>query len=140
MEDDIDSLPSVYSATKDIKIGNNVITKYVVNKIASYYEGKEIFEDDGSIEHILPESNDTKNNNIGNLILLEQVLNREANCLEYIDKITVYKKSSYKWIKEFLDSNTEWSHDKIQERSKKLSKFYYTKILAKDISLNALKR
>ena len=59
---------------------------------------------------------------------------------EYIDKITVYKKSSYKWIKEFVSSNTEWSDDKIQERSKKLSEFYYTKILAKKISLNALKR
>ena len=115
---------------------DNVITKYVINKIASYYAGKEIFEDDGSIEHILPESNDIKNNNIGNLILLEQRLNQEADCLEYIDKITVYKKSSYKWIKEFVDSNTEWSYDKIQERSKKLSEFYYTKILGKDISLN----
>ena len=70
---------------------------------------KKFFEDDGSIEHILPESNDIKNNNIGNLILLEQVLNEEADCLEYIDKITVYKKSSYKWIKEFVSSNTEWS-------------------------------
>ncbi len=129
--------------TKKSNNPDNVITKYVVNKIASYYEGKEIFEDDGSIEHILPESNDIKNNNnnnIGNLILLEQVLNGEADCLEYIDKITVYKKSSYKWIKEFVSSNTEWSDDKIQERSKKLSEFYYTKILAKKISLNALKR
>ena len=127
--------------TKKNNNPDNAITKYVVNKIASYYEGKEIFEDDGSIEHILPESNDIKNNNnIGNLILLEQVLNGEADCLEYIDKITVYKKSSYKWIKEFVSSNTEWSDDKIQERSKKLSEFYYTKILAKKISLNALKR
>lgn len=118
--------------TKKSNNPDNVITKYVVNKIASYYEGKEIFEDDGSIEHILPESNDIKNNNnIGNLILLEQVLYGEADCLEYIDKITVYKKSSYKWIKEFVSSNTEWSDDKIQERSKKLSEFYYTKILAK---------
>lgn len=127
--------------TKKSNNPDNVITKYVVNKIASYYEGKEIFEDDGSIEHILPESNDiNNNNNIGNLILLEQVLNGESDCLEYIDKITVYKKSSYKWIKEFVSSNTEWSDDKIQERSKKLSEFYYTKILAKKISLNALKR
>lgn len=128
--------------TKKSNNPDNVITKYVVNKIASYYEGKDIFEDDGSIEHILPESNDinNNNNNIGNLILLEQVLNGEADCLEYIDKITVYKKSSYKWIKEFVSSNTEWSDDKIQERSKKLSEFYYTKILAKEISLNALKR
>lgn len=118
----------------------NVITKYVINKIASYYANKEIFEDDGSIEHILPESDDAKNNNIGNLILLEQGLNQEADCLEYIDKITVYKKSSYKWIKEFVDSNTEWSFDKIQERSKKLSEFYYTKILGKDISLNSSKQ
>lgn len=115
---------------------DNMTTKYIINKIASYYEKKEIFEDDGSIEHILPESDDTKNNNIGNLILLEQGLNKDADCLEYIDKITVYKKSSYKWIKEFVDNNAEWSYDKIQERSKKLSEFYYTKILEKDISLN----
>ena len=80
--------------TKKSNNSDNVITKYVVNKIASYYDGKEIFEDDGSIEHILPEANEIKKNNIGNLILLEQVLNEEADCLEYIDKITVYKKSS----------------------------------------------
>lgn len=126
--------------TKKSNNPDNMITKYVINKIASYYADKEIFEDDGSIEHILPESDDANNSNIGNLILLEQGLNNDADCLEYIDKITVYKKSSYKWIKEFVKSNTEWSNDKIQKRSKNLSRFYYTKILSKDISLNASKQ
>lgn len=118
---------------------DNMITKYVMNKIASFYEVKDVFEDDGSVEHILPESDDIKNNNIGNLILLEQRLNDEADRLEYCDKITVYKKSSYKWIKAFIDNNTEWSYDKTQERSKELSKFYYEKILGKTILMNGSK-
>lgn len=115
---------------------NNIKSKYAINKIASYYANKEIFEDDGSIEHILPESTDIENNNIGNLILLEERLNHEADRLGYADKIAIYNKSSYRWVKEFIDNNTEWSLDKIPERAKELARFYYEKILGKDILSN----
>ena len=110
---------------------SNVKTKYAINKIASFFEGKEVFEDDGSVEHILTESADERNLNIGNLILLEQVLNEEADDSDYCDKIEVYEKSQYKWIKTFIEGNSEWNNEKAEQRAKDLAKFYYTNILKK---------
>ncbi len=112
---------------------SNVKTKYAINKIAACYEESEIFDDEGSIEHILSESDESNNINIGNLILLEQRLNREADNLEYADKIEVYKKSSYKWVQSFLNGNNDWNNSKALARSKELAKFYYTKILGKQL-------
>lgn len=109
----------------------NVKTKYAINKIAAYYEGSEVFDDEGSIEHILSESEDINNHNIGNLILLEQRLNQEADNLDYAGKLDVYKKSSYKWIQHFIANNIEWDNDRALARSKELAEFYYTKILGK---------
>ena len=113
---------------------SNVKTKYAINKIASYYEEKEVFEDDGSIEHILSESADDRNINIGNLILLEQTLNKDADDLEYDQKVNVYRKSNYKWIHAFISDNNEWNNEKVEQRAKELAKFYYTNILKKTIS------
>ena len=108
-------------------------TKYAINKIAAYYEDSEVFDDEGSIEHILSESEDERNLNIGNLILLEQRLNQEADNLDYANKVEVYAKSSYKWIQEFIAENTEWDNDKVLARARTLAMFYYTKILGKTI-------
>jgi len=112
---------------------SNVKTKYAINKIASYFEGKEAFEDDGSVEHILPESANERNLNIGNLILLEQSLNEEADDSDYCDKVDIYKRSKYKWIQTFIANNTEWDNEKAITRSKVLATFYYTKILGKKL-------
>ena len=58
----------IYSK-KDLPI--NIKTKYVVYKLNCFFSQKEIFEDDGSIEHIVPETTGENALNIGNLILLE---------------------------------------------------------------------
>lgn len=115
---------------------NNLKAKYAINKIASCYAGKEIFEDNGTIEHILPESADIKNNNVGNLILLEENLNREADCLSYSEKLYIYEDSSYKWVHSFIDKNVQWDNTQIPKRAKEMAKFYYVKILKKSISSN----
>lgn len=112
---------------------SNVKTKYALNKIASYYENRELFLEEGSIEHILPETADIKNNTIGNLIVLEQDLNHKADALEYKDKKDIYKSSHYKWIQEFISVHSDWDDTQLDNRSKELSKFYYTKILGKSI-------
>lgn len=113
---------------------SNLKTKYAINKIACYYDENEVFDDEGSIEHILSESAGDDNLSIGNLILLEGRLNKEADNLDYTSKIEVYKKSSYKWVQEFISNNTEWDQDKVIARSKEMAKMYYTKILGKSIS------
>jgi len=111
----------------------NVKTKYAINKIACYYEESEVFDDAGTIEHILPESENDDNLSIGNLILLERRLNEDADTLDYAAKVAIYKKSSYKWVQDFISRNTEWDNEKVVARSKEMAKFYYTKILGKSL-------
>ncbi|QKF67682.1 DUF262 and DUF1524 domain-containing protein [Arcobacter venerupis] len=115
---------------------SNVKTKYAIQKLNSFYEQEEIFSDLGSIEHIVSESSGNNSCNIGNLIILEQRLNNEADNLNYSDKKKIYLKSSYNWIKEFTNNNDDWEIDKIESRAKELSKVYYTNILGKQIHTN----
>lgn len=121
----------IYSK-KDLPI--NVKTKYVVYKLNCYFCDKEIFEDDGSIEHIVSETAGETALNIGNLILLEQELNREAGEKDYLDKLYYYKKSNYDWIQKFIKENDVWSEEKIRDRAEKLADIYYKDILRRTVS------
>lgn len=109
---------------------SNTKTKYTINKINTLFSGHELFEENGSIEHILPES---QSDNIGNLILLEQSLNNEAGEKPYLAKKEFYRKSDYKWVSEFVESNENFSLDNIQKRAMELAKLYYTKVLGRNI-------
>ena len=111
----------------------NVKTKYAVYKLNCYFGGKEIFEDDGSIEHIVSETVGGMALNIGNLILLEQGLNREAGEKDYLDKMCYYKKSKYDWIQKFVKENDTWSEEKIRDRAEKLADIYYKNILERTV-------
>lgn len=112
---------------------SNVKTKYAVNKLNGYFSNKEIFFDDGSVEHIVSETEGENALNIGNLVLLEQVLNGEAGHKCYIDKIHIYQKSCYIWVKKFIENYTQWNESMIKERAKKLARIYYEDILKRDI-------
>lgn len=112
---------------------NNVKSKYVINKINAFFEGQEVFSENGSIEHILPEKDGLESLRIGNLILLEENLNNIAGDSTYIDKKGTYQKSSYKWIKEFTKDNNTWNKDQLEKRAKELAKIYYSKILKREI-------
>ena len=121
----------IYSK-KDLPI--NVKTKYAVYKLNCYFSSKEIFEDDGSIEHIVSETAGENALNIGNLILLEQELNREAGERDYLGKVYYYKKSNYDWIQKFVKENDAWSEEKIRDRAEKLADIYYKDILKRKVS------
>ncbi len=110
---------------------NNVKTKYVIQKINSFYEKLDTFSEAGTIEHILSETKGAESLNIGNLILLEGPLNGEAGDGIYKEKKKIYLKSSYKWIRDFVEEFENWETANITSRAKKLSKFYYTEILNK---------
>lgn len=111
----------------------NVKSKYAVYKLNCYFSGKEIFEDDGSIEHILSETNGERTLNIGNLILLEGKLNGEAGQRGYLEKIPYYQKSQYVWIKKFIAVNEEWNESMIDERAVALATIYYKEILKREL-------
>lgn len=114
--------------------GSNVKTKYAINKLNCFYSNTEVFSDDGSIEHIIPETKGEYALNIGNLILLEGVFNEEAGNQDYSDKINIYKKSNYKWIKKFASKYPQWDSSSIEKRAVELSKIYYRNIFKKNIS------
>ena len=58
---------------------DNVKVKYIINKLECFFSSDkhEIFDDNGSIEHIIPEKYGKEALGIGNLILLEYPLNKK---------------------------------------------------------------
>lgn len=116
------------SFTKKDKV-SNVKTKYAINKLNSLYSNNEVFANDGTIEHIIPEKEQGNTLNIGNLILLEDNLNDEAGYENYANKCAVYAKSNYIWVKNFVAQHEQWDSSMIEQRAKEMAKVYYTEIL-----------
>lgn len=116
------------SFTKKDKV-SNVKTKYAINKLNSLYSNNEVFANDGTIEHIIPEKEQGNTLNIGNLILLEDNLNVEAGHENYANKCAVYAKSNYIWVKSFVAQHEQWDSSMIEQRAKEMAKVYYTEIL-----------
>ena len=114
----------------------NLKTKYAIQKLGCYFDKSEIFKEDGSIEHIIPEIAGEYALNIGNLILLETRINNEAGNACYTDKISFYKHSHYLWVNKFVEKNNEWNSKMVEERAKGLALLYYHEILKKDLPLN----
>lgn len=112
---------------------SNVKTKYAINKLNCCLSNKEIFENDGSVEHLISEVEGEHALNIGNLILLEQHINNEAGQKSYIEKIPYYMKSDYMWIKKFAENHPIWEDSMIDGRAIEMSKIYYTKVFQKII-------
>lgn len=116
------------SFTKKDKV-SNVKTKYAINKLNSLYSNNEVFANDGTIEHIIPEKEQGNTLNIGNLILLEDNLNVEVGHENYANKCAVYAKSNYIWVKNFVAQHEQWDSSMIEQRAKEMAKVYYTEIL-----------
>jgi len=113
---------------------DNLKAKYVINKLNCHYSesGQEVFSDDGSIEHIYPESFGGDALNIGNLILLEITLNEKAGIKDYITKKNkYYNRSAYKWVEIFISKYADWKEDDIKKRAEEMAKVFYHDILRK---------
>lgn len=96
---------------------SNVKTKYVLQKSNYLMEDVDFFSDDGSIEHIVSETEGESTFNIGNLILLEEKLNVNAVDLNYNEEKNIYKKSSYPWVNKFIQDHESWEIENIQTRA-----------------------
>lgn len=112
---------------------SNVKAKYAINKLNCYYSDTDVFADDGSIEHIVPETEGGFALNIGNLILLEKRLNDDAGNQVYSDKRKIYEKSTYRFVKDFIEKHDRWDESMIAERAKELARIYYREVLKKEI-------
>lgn len=109
---------------------SNMKAKYVIYKLFCYYDEKDVPDDSGTIEHIIPD-NDDMSQNIGNLILLEQGINNDSGDKTFFDKVQNYKRSSYKWVKDFINIHSSWDSSDIPARAKELAKTYYTKVMGR---------
>lgn len=110
----------------------NMKTKYAIQKLNCFYSETEVFDDNGSIEHILPESNEISLN-IGNLILLELKINNKAKNNSYLTKKEYYSRSNYKWVQNFVKGHEAWNENEITVRAKLLAQIYYEKIFDRKI-------
>lgn len=111
---------------------NNIVSKYVLNKISISFDETDIFHNNSSIEHIISEdSSNIKTINIGNLICLEEKLNNEANNLGFDEKIEIYSKSKYSQVGKFCEENVEFKLDYIDKRAEQLAEYYYENIILK---------
>ena len=106
----------------------NMKAKYILNKIQCYYQNSNLFDENGSIEHIIPEAGG-ETINIGNLILLERDLNDIAGNKEYESKKNVYMDSNYIWMKHFIQEHDSWDIEHINARAKELAALFYKNVL-----------
>ncbi len=112
----------------------NVKTKYTLYKLNSYFSNNELFDDEGSVEHILPENKNAKETlNIGNLIILEGSINKDCDISDYEVKREKYMESKYTWVKQFANETEEWNENSVEERAEKLARLCYEKILDQEI-------
>lgn len=111
----------------------NIKTRYAINMLNCFYSKKELFESDGSIEHLYPESNGESALNIGNLILLEMTLNNDAGQTDYKEKIEkFYKQSQYKWVLTFIEEHPDWNESMIADRATMMAETFYHYILERE--------
>lgn len=108
----------------------NLKAKYVLNRIQSYYQGEKLFDEKGSVEHIVPEG-DESTTNIGNLILLERDLNNLAGDEPFDSKVVIYKKSNYKWVEQFVENHKDWDINQAKNRAQLMANLFYEKILGR---------
>ena len=120
----------------------NLATKYAINAIAMEKDNKKQFENDLTIEHIIPESYKSKSpsfasvTNIGNLIALENGLNGSAADIDSKNKLQIYKKSNYNWVSEFCQKHSQFGINDIPQRAKTLATYVYEKIITPKMMVN----
>ncbi|MBB4953222.1 hypothetical protein H4S14_001511 [Agrobacterium vitis] len=115
---------------------NRRIVRYILNEIERQSGGLPIdIEDDKfNIEHVCPtnpeegwdkfstEEVEALTERIGNLVLLEEALNRQAANNQYVDKVPIYKQSNLLLVKKLVEDYEDWTPQKIALRQRSLAK------------------
>ncbi|HMT73306.1 MAG TPA: DUF262 domain-containing HNH endonuclease family protein [Chitinophagaceae bacterium] len=115
---------------------NHKIVKYILAKIEAYRfrNGITTSGDSYTVEHILPENADDSWGNfdneainrsvfrLGNLTLLERVLNKDAGILKFSEKKDFYAKSNSKITQQVAENFDNWEESSISSRQRELAK------------------
>lgn len=81
-----------------------------------------------TIEHVFPDCEDVRNGQVGNLIPLEERLNKECNGKTFAEKLEIYKKSQYQTTRRFSEMYLHKEFDP-SNRTNYLAELFYNKIL-----------
>lgn len=84
---------------------------------------------DLTIEHILPDAEDSSNGQIGNLIPLESKLNERCKAKSIEEKIEIYKDSSFLSARRFAERHKGKTFD-ADKRTEYMAKQFYNEILS----------
>lgn len=114
-------------------LASNTKTKYALQKLNAYYSGMEIFEQGLTVEHVVSESRQLQNCNIGNLILIETDLNGEAGDKPYGEKKAIYSKSRNPWVNQFIEEYPDWDQSEFEKRAYAMATNFYSKIFGRDV-------
>lgn len=103
-------------------------TKLVLETYERYLGAKDALEK-YTIEHILPDSDGEQNSNIGNLLPLEENLNKRCKNLPLEEKITIYKESSFKSVQKFVKTYENKTNTfEVEKRMSHLADEFYNMI------------
>lgn len=114
---------------------NMQIVRYILAKL-EYASGNmatiDYLDEKNTIEHIMPQSPDEAWNieeenaerlysRLGNLTLLERSKNKDIGNAPYLDKIPVYRQSSFNMTSSIPDSYSVWDENSISSRQARMS-------------------
>ena len=114
------SIFSTESKKKKVKIVLILLEEYFGNNMNNI---------EFTIEHILPDSQEENNALIGNLLPLEERLNRRCGDKPLNKKIDIYKESVFMSVKTFLKNREKKPEFDLNDRTQRLANLFYNKIL-----------
>lgn len=114
-----------WESFKDDKAKKNV--QLVLGLIEEHWGGVEA---DFTIEHILPDSSSEENALIGNLLPLEENLNRRCKDKDWKDKLEIYEKSRFESTRKFAEIHKQKDNFDMNDRMNRMSKMFYNEILS----------
>lgn len=101
----------------------------IILEIFERYKNHGNFQDNMTIEHVLPDSEEIENCQIGNLLPLEDYLNRKCGNMPLEEKLHVYQDSNYKMTRDFAKRYLQNINFNPRERGKFLASEFYDNIL-----------
>ncbi|MBU1094408.1 MAG: DUF262 domain-containing HNH endonuclease family protein [Firmicutes bacterium] len=110
-------------------IYTNDLCTYTLNRLENVLGNKPLNRTPSNVEHIIPESNGEEYTVIGNLTLIEPEINDRVKNREYSAKRRDYERSEFYTVKNLLMEYPNFDKYKLEERSKRLSRYFYDNII-----------
>ena len=99
-----------------------------VLEVFERYINRGVCSEGFTIEHVFPDADDIKNGQIGNLIPLEENLNKRCKGRNLEEKLKIYSESQYLTARRFSERYSSMSFD-ADKRTELLAKEFFDKIL-----------